>query len=304
MERTLRSNIFLLAASLIFGANYVIAKGLMPHFLIPGQIIFLRVSVATVSFWLIATFTRHEFVSRKDMPLMALSGLLGIAVNQILFFEGLYLTTPVNAAIIHTGCPVIVLIISHYLLSEKIRPFNVIGIVLGLSGALLLILYRQTTVFSGNTHLGNLLILINITSYSFYLVLVKPLMMKYRPLTVIKWVFTYGLIFSLPFSVWSIPSIDFSKFTPYAWFSILYVVFGNTLLAYLLVTSALKYLSATTAGFYNYTQPVIAGFIAVWLGQDTIDAVKIISALMVFSGVYFINYRPVTLSNRQARLKS
>jgi drug/metabolite transporter (DMT)-like permease len=294
MDKTLRSNLFLLFASFIFGANYVIAKGLMPVFLNPSQIIIIRVAVAMVFFWILAYFSRHEHVSRKDKRLLALCGLLGITINQTLFFEGLYLTTPVNAAIIHTGCPVIVLIIAHYLNADRIHPLNLIGIVLGLSGALMLILYRQTPVMTGNTHLGNVLIFINITSYSFYLVLVKPLMLRYRPLTVIKWVFTYGLIFSLPVCIWAMPTLDFGKFTPYAWFSIIYVVFGNTILAYMLVTSALKYLSAATAGFYNYSQPVIAGFIAVWIGQDTIDAVKVISALLVFAGVYFINYSQVS----------
>lgn len=292
MPKHWSAHLALFTTSCLFGANYWIAKGLMPGYFHPLQVIFIRVLGAVILFWLLHFITPQEKIRRKDFIIIALSSALGIAVNQIMFFEGLNLTTPVDASIIHSSSPVLVLMFAVALSREKLSLMRNIGIVLGAAGALFLVLHGKEASFNADTFKGNVFVLINISGYSMYLVLIKPVMARYKPVTVMKWVFLFGFIYALPFTVTKIPHVDWQAVNGFAWFSLLYVVIGTTFLAYLLTSNALRYVDSTVAGFYIYLQPVIAAIIGIIFFDEIITIPKIFAAALVFSGVYFVSKKP------------
>ena len=176
----------ILGANIIYGLNYSIAKDVMPEFIQPFGFIFCRVSGALLLFWMFAQFAEKEKVSERDLALMAVCGAFGVASNQLMFFYGLNLTSPINAAIILTCNPILVLLISAVVIRERITSRKIIGIGLGLTGAVGLILFKGLSALSSDGFIGDLFVFLNATSYAIYLVLVKPLMQKYKPITVIK----------------------------------------------------------------------------------------------------------------------
>lgn len=290
MNKTSRAHLYLIVSGLLFGANYWIAKGLMPDFMQPAQIIFVRCLSAVALFWLVSTMTLREKISRRDHLLLALGGLTGISVNQTFFFSGLSLTSPVDAALLHSGSPVVVLLFSALLAREKINLPKIAGILMGAAGAVALVLQASMAESnSGNQLLGNTLIVLNIISYSLYLVIIKPLMSRYNAITIMKWVFLYGFLFIIPYSLNTVNSIPFEKFTGFAWFSLTYIVLGTTFLTYLMTSYSLRYVSAGTAGYYIYLQPVIAAFIGVVLFREALTIIKILAAALVFAGVFLVN---------------
>ena len=278
-------------ANLIYGANYSIAKAVMPHHIKPFGFIFARVVFGTFLFWIFSALTnKQEKVSRKDLPLLALCGFLGVAANQLLFFSGLNLSSPINASLIQTIIPVILLPIAAFQLNEKVTGRKILGVVLGLSGAALLITNRSSISFHDNSSLsGDLLIVLNATSYAFYLVLVKPLMQKYNAQTIIKWVFFFGMLFVIPFGWEDFAKVAWGSLPASAWLAIIYVVLFTTFFAYLLNTWALKYINSSVVAIYAYLQPVFASFFAVWVGQDSFTFEKAIYSLFIFVGVYLVN---------------
>lgn len=298
MNKKWIAHLALFGTSLLFGANYWIAKGLMPDYFQPMQIIFMRVLGAMLLFWLLQVFLPREHVKPKDLTLIALSSALGVAVNQMMFFEGLNLTTPVDTSIIHSSSPVLVLMFAAILSREKLTMMKISGILIGAAGALLLVLHGKEASFNSETFLGDIFILINISAYSMYLVLIKPVMAKYKPVTVMKWVFFFGFLCVLSFTVWKLPDIQWENVDNYALFSLLYVIIGTTFLAYLFTINALRYVDASIAGFYIYLQPVIAAIIGIWLFDEVITAHKIIAALLVFTGVYIVNRKPAKPQNQ------
>ena len=290
-----KAHLALLGANLIYGANYIIAKGIMPNKIGPSAFIFLRVVGAGILFWIIKSFIKEK-VEKKDFSLLILCGLLGVAVNQLLFIHGLNLTSPIDASIIITAIPIMVLIFSALLLKEKITPNKIIGISIGGIGAVLLVWYGNKA--SGTSSLlGNVLVFLNTCSYGLYLVLVKPLMKKYNSITVISWVFIFGFLFMLPFGIPDILQTNFAAFTAETYATISFVIIGTTFLAYLFNIYALKYVSASVNGSYVYLQPVIS-FVMVSIyafvfrqteyAQD-INIVKISSSILVIFGVYLIS---------------
>jgi len=295
----LKSNLFkahfaLFIVNALYGANHVVAKGVMPDYLTPGTFIFLRAAGAAILFWILKFVFVKEKVERKDLIRLACCGLFGVAVNQLFFFHGLSLTSSINSGIIMTTNPILVVILSYFILREAITWRRSIGVMLGATGAILLTITAGTG--SGDSMVGDLFIFLNALSFAVYLVIVKPLMRKYAPLTVITYVFSFGLTFILcyPPTLNELATTDFSVIPANIIGIILFVVLGVTFLAYLLTVFGLKHLSPAVSSSYIYFQPIMVmlfAFIFNALGiaddyTDTITWEKAAYMLLIFGGVY------------------
>lgn len=289
MKKNFKAHIALIVAGLLFGANYWIAKGLMPDYMQPFQIVFARILGATVLFWVFDRIMGSEKVEFKDLAKIALCSLLGVAINQIMFFKGLFYTNPVDTAVIHITSPILVLLFASLLIKEKISMKRIFGIILGFLGAFLITSKGNEISFNSDTFKGNVFIMINVTSYSLYLVVIKPLMQKYKLLTIMKWVFAFGLIFITPFTVVPFLETDWGLFNYSAWSSLGYVVIFTTFLTYFLTIFGLKKLSASQVGFYIYLQPLVAAFIGIIIFDKSLDLTSIIASLLIFAGVYLVS---------------
>lgn len=288
-DKTVKAHLSILGANLFFGVNYAIAKGIMPNFLKPNGFTLMRIIIAFTLFYLISLFTKHEKIQRKDYPRFIAAGFLGVAFNQFIFLNGLNFTSPIDSAIIVTINPILVMIIASMAIGERITLMKIFGMIVGATGALLIILNRGVISFSSEHLLGNLMIFLSTFAYAGYLVVAKPLMQRYDPLTVMRGVFFVGLIFITPLGIDDLINTSWSTIPASVWGSIFFVLLGATFIAYLLMSWGLKQVKATTVSIYNYTQPVIASIVAVIIGQDIIDAPKIVATVMVFLGVYFVS---------------
>lgn len=291
MSKLLKAHLALLGANLIYGINYTVAKELMPTFLSPFGFIFCRVAGALLLFWLLSGFVKKERVLKKDLLRLAICGVFGVAGNQLMFFYGLNLTSPINASIIMTCNPILVLIISAIIIRERVTFRKIGGIFLGLSGALGLILYNNPLSMSSSNSIGDLFIFLNASSYAIYLVLVKPLMQKYSPITVIKWVFLFGFLLVIPFGLEGFLAIEWSSFQASTWIAFLFVVLGTTFLAYLFNIFGLKELNPSVVSTYIYSQPLIATLVAISFGKDELSWAKVFAAIAIFIGVYLVSVK-------------
>jgi drug/metabolite transporter (DMT)-like permease len=288
MNSNIKAHLALLGANVIYGLNYSIAKDVMPEFIMPFGFIFCRVLGALSLFWIVGSF-KYEKVEKKDFLLLAICGFFGVAANQLMFFYGLNITTPINAGIIMTSNPILVLIASSIILKNKITALKIGGIFLGITGALLLLLFKTDFSFGSETALGDLFIFLNAMSYGTYLVIAVPLMKKYTALTVIKWVFTFGFIFVFPFGIQQFTEIDWSLFNTEISLKFIFVIVGTTFLAYLFNIYGLKKLNPSIVSTYIYLQPLLASIFAIWAGKDALDWIKITAAVLIFSGVYLVS---------------
>ncbi len=301
VKQNLRAHLSMLAATLLFGVNYWIAKGLMPNHLLPMQIIFLRVLGTLLIAWIIQLSIkelRALRIDRADYPRLIFSSLLGVAINQMLFFTGLNHTTPVDAAIINSANPILVLVFAAWILKERVGASRLAGILLGAAGALMLILIGNPLSLKGGNLRGDMFIMVNTAAWSLYLVISKPLMEKYNPFLLMRWLFMIGFIAVFPFSIRQASEIDFCSFDSYTWFAIFYIIIGTTFMAYFFITYSLKRLSSSVVAYYTYIQPVIVAIIGIILFAERISWVKIVSGLLVFAGIYF-----VTRKKRTEKLK-
>lgn len=290
-----KAHVALLLVNLLYAASHVIAKDVMPDFLSPNVFILLRAGGACLLFWLLFLSFSYQKVAKKDLLSLAVCGLFGVAINQLFFFHGLNKSSAFNAGIIMAFNPIIVLLLAYFILKDRINARQLLGVLMGTSGAIMLTIssFKDNSSF----FMGDVFLIINSISYALYLILAKPLMSKYRPLTVITWVFTFGLVFVLLFppTLKETFATDFSAI-PWRIIGIIgYVIVGVTFLTYLLTMYGLKYLGPAIASSYIYVQPVMVIMFTLffaWINWTLMDAsssitiVKIILMMLIFTGVY------------------
>ena len=226
---------------------------------------------------------------QKDYLQFFYAAVFGVGINMMLFLKGLEFTTPIHASAIVTTTPIIILILSYFMLNEKITKLKIFGVFLGFCGALILTVYGKSTRIADNVFLGNTFIFINAISYSIYIILIKKLTAKYHPFTFIKWLFLFGTFLVLPFGFNQFTEIQWQTFTPSISFSVAFVIVGATFATYILNPLALTKLKASTVGIFIYLQPVIAGIFAIVMEVDSVNYIKVLAMLLIFTGVFLAN---------------
>ena len=245
-----------------------------------------------VLFWIASFFQKPERVAPKDLLKLLGASLLAIVFNQGCFIFGVGLTSPVDASIITTSMPLLAMVLAAIYLKEPIIGKKVLGIAVGATGALLLILGSHQVSeakAAGNHYIwGDLLVLLAQFSYALYFVLFKNFVNKYSLITIMKWMFTYAFICALPFSYNDLLHTEWKSLQNTEIGALVFIVVGSTFISYVLIVIGQKNLRPTVAGMYNYVQPLVASIVAVCWGMDTFNFVKIISVALIFGGVYLV----------------
>lgn len=289
-----RNIAFLLAflAALIYGVSFTVAKEVMPLYVQPFGFILLRVLGATALFWTVSFFLKREKIEKSDYPRLLLGAVFGIALNQLCFFKGLSMTTPINASVIMVTSPILVLIFSSFLLNEKATKKKIAGIFIGLLGAVFLIVFGKDVGIATNATMGNLLVLINASSYALYLIIIKNLTKKYHAITLAKWLYIFGLIMVVPFGFSELSMVEWNTLPMSALYRIGFIILFTSFLTYMFNLFAIKQLKPTTLSIFIYLQPVIASSYALIVGSDSLNVIKVAATVLIFIGVYLVTRKP------------
>jgi drug/metabolite transporter (DMT)-like permease len=293
MQPRTKAHLALFTVAVIYGINYIVAKEVMNGYIGPRGFIFMRVIGASILFWTFNAFVYKSAtrIDKKDWPRLLLSGFFGVGANQLLFFEGLHLSTPINTSVIMVVTPVLVLVMSALIEKERIKPLRVFGILLGGGGALYLILGRGPTgLLNADTALGNAMVFLNATFFAVYLIIVKPLLVKYDAVQIAKWSFFSGMLFVIPVGFGQFTAIDLSTWTTVVYAQATFVVVATTFIAYLFNIYALKTLHSTTVSIYIYLQPLLATLGALVFAKDVLTWRIAIAAALIFAGVYLVSF--------------
>jgi len=283
------AHLSLLAANIIYGVNYSIAKSVMPDTIKPFALVSVRTVFAAMLFWTTSLFMPKETVSRKELLYLFGCSFFGMVINQTLFLLGLNYTSPVNSSIIVSTNPIFAFIFAALILKENFTFLKGTGMAIGLAGVLLLILQNGTPDMSSTSFLGDVFTLVNTMSWAFYTVIIKRMVEKYHPVTVMKWTFLFAMLTTVPlgYSEWS--TMDWTAISLKGWLGIGFIVVFATYIGYLLISFGLRRLSPTIVSTYTYLNPVIAAYLASIMGQDRISFVMVISALLIFTGVFVVS---------------
>ena len=293
MSKKTLAHVALFFVALIYGANYSIAKIAMDEVSIsPMSMIFMRGLIGGVLFTVVYFLFIREKILLSDIPLFILCALTGVSINMSLFFIGLNYTNPINASLVMTTSPVMVLIFSFMILREKISKVNILGVFTALVGATVLI-YRPNISIFNHSIMGDFFVFLNGTSYALYIVLVKSLVKRYHSFTILMMVFSLGFLFIIPFSVQDWLDISWGQLSTEVYLSIAFVLLGTTCMTYFFNAFALNHVKSSTVGSYIYLQPLIASFFAILLEKDQLNFKMILSSMLIFGGLYMVSKKNI-----------
>ena len=289
MEKNkLNGHLAMFSANFIFGLNTPISRTLMPEILSPFTLSFFRLVGGMILFWLVSLFTKKENVPPKDLLMLFFASFFALSLNQIPYFIGLSVTSPIDASIVVTLLPILTMVLAAIVIKEPITLMKALGVLVGASGALLLV-FTSHSLHSGKSNFwGNVIIFGGVASFAIYLTVFKNVISRYSSVTVMKWMFLFATIICFPFCYRPLMQTDFTLLTTGTYWRIGYVVLFATFLGYLLIPMGQKILRPTTLSMYNYVQPIVASMVAVAIGIDSFGIEKGVSAILVFAGVYIV----------------
>ncbi len=295
MQHSLKGHLSMLGANSMWGLMSPISKFVMLGGAVsPLVVTDLRIAGAMILFWIASLFQKPEHVNHKDLARLFGASLLGIVFNQGCFIFGVSLSSPGDASIITTSMPLWAMVLAAVILKEPITGKKVLGIAAGACGALMLIMgssagTKATASAAGHYAIwGDLLVLTAQLCYALYIVLYKDFVNRYSLITIMKWMFTYAFICTLPFSAGDLMQASWTSLHLTEIAGLAFIVIGATFLSYMLIVVGQKNLRPTIAGMYNYVQPIVACIVAICWGMDSFNWVKGIAVVLIFGGVYLV----------------
>ena len=277
-------------ANVIFGLGVPVSKALLDNWVTPLGYMASRCVGATIIFWIVACFMPKEKVERRDLLTMLAGGLLGFVISQTLTAEALKYTTPVYFSLVAALTPVSVMILAAIFLKESITGLKIVGVVMGIAGALLMLFTSWTSGTGSNDLLGISLAVLSVLTWAVYLIITRKISAKYSAVTQMKYFFLISMIVIVPIALCTQPSQPLYS-SEWEWNGVLemaFIVLFATGLGYFLIPYAMKYLKATTVSIYTNIQPVVASLVAIAIGQDLLTWDKPLAAILVLLGAYIV----------------
>lgn len=283
-------------ASLVVAAKYVLNQGVPPFALAAT-----RVFLATLFLAFIAWRVGGASPRPRDLAHLALLGLLGVVLNQLLFIKGLQLTTAVNTAILVSTIPVFTLAIAVLLRREHFDPLRLSGVAVAMVGTAILLRIEAFDP-AVTHHLGNLLIVLNCISYSFYLVLSRRVLQRFPPAKVVAWTFAFGALIVIPVGAPDLALRSPLDWTPLVWLVVAWIVAGPTIGSYGLNNYALKHVHASTVGTYVFLQILLGVLLSVWLlPGEHLSPRDALGGLLILAGVFLVSRREALAHRSQTQ---
>lgn len=295
MDKERKNNRPLLAHLSMFGAcagwglMAPVGKEAMTNGVSGLAMVTFRVAGACVLFWLASLFAKRESVPWRDKLMFAGAALFGLILNQCCYTIGLSLTSPINASIVTTSMPIFAMLLSALILKEPITSKKAVGVLMGCSGALMLILTSATHASAkvGNLR-GDLLCLFAQFSFALYLSLFRPLIQRYNVFTINRYMFTWATAMLLPLSFGEAQSAIYAHLSMRTWAEVAYVVCIGTFFCYILTMVGQRTLRPTVVSVYNYVQPVVSVAVSLLMGIGVLKATHTLAVILVFSGVWLV----------------
>ncbi len=291
----LKGHVAILSANIIYGLNIPVTKALLDKWMTPWGYMATRTLAALIIFWIIQCFIPKEHVTRRDLLIIAIGGIMGFVVSQFLTALSLQYTTPVYFSLIIALSPLCVMMLAALFLKEPLTGQKTLGVVLGIAGAVLLIVFADNSGTTGNNNLlGIGLACVSIFAYSIYLIIMRSVAQKYSAVTQMKWMFLFTAIILVPLGAYEYPQQTIFS-SECDWSGILelgFVILFSTSLGYFLMPFGMKYLRATTVSVYMNLQPIVASVAAIIVGQDIFSWDMPLAAVLVLSGAYIVSTSP------------
>lgn len=279
------AHIALLFCNIVWACDYPFYNLVLGRYISPMAMVSASLVIAALWSLVPMLWEKTERVAPVDrLKIFGAAMLIGVARKLCMMF-GLAQTSPIDGSIISTSTPLIVLFLSVIVGIEQVTKMKVLGLLMGLTGAIAIIVSSNIGSHAHSNVEGNLLILVSACVSAAYMVWFKKLVGKYRVTTLLRWIYCSSAIVMLPIGAHDICATDFASMSTSIILVSLFVLIVPTYLPNLLLNYSLKFVTPTTTSIYSYIQPVVAIILAVAMGLDKPHLDTLFFAVIIFIGV-------------------
>ena len=289
-----KGHVAMLFATMFWGAMSPVAKGILENGIVEGiALSAIRIGGGALLFltaaFLPRKWTGDTSVDKKDLWTLFIASVLMISLNQGLFIIGIGYTSPIDTSVMCTLTPVFTLILAALFINMPMTPIKIIGVILGLGGALIMAVTDTGSEIASNPLLGDTLCMLAQICAALYYVFFLRIIDRYPPFTIMKWMFLFSALSYIPATLPWLSDVAWSSIDLPSWWSLAYIILFPTFIAYLIIPFSQKLLKPTVISMYAYFQPVFAALIAAIMGLAAFGWIKIGATLLIFTGVFLVS---------------
>lgn len=270
--------------TLFWGSSWIVVKQLTSE-LNPTAIAAMRFTIVSFFFIPAAVWLhiKNERVRKEDFLHLVLLAVFGVALLYILQYEGVNLTTATNASLMVAFNPTMTLLLSSFLIKEKLSFKKLLAILIAFLGAFLVITNGSMDIGTRmNDVVGSLLSLASTFCWAVYTVLNKKFVEKHSPLFSTVYTSIFGALLLLPF----LPSSQLLSLSLYGWMGLVYLALTCTVFGYLVWSYSLKFIDASKAAVFVYLVPLFSVLLAFIFLGETLTAYSAFGGFLILAGVY------------------
>ena len=249
MEKSgvIKAHIALICCNVVWACDYPFYNLILGKYIEPLAMVTASLFVAALLSWIPTIWQGCERIERKDWVLIIFAALLMGVVRKVMMMFGLSRTSPIDGSIISTLVPIFVLIVSVIARIDRLTIRKVAGLVIGLVGAIAVVVTSDAPSHVKSELWGNLMIMCSGVVTALYMVFFKKLASKYHITTMLRAIYTISAVVLLPIGVDSVIESDFVGMDGKLWAAALFVLIVPTYLPNLLLNYSLRYLQPTVS---------------------------------------------------------
>lgn len=275
----------LIATQLITSGTYLVAKLGLREFTPFAYGCFRFTLAALVYLVILKARGKFRLPERKDWPAFFWLAFVCVPLNQGIFLYGIHFTYASHGALFYATTPIMVLILSSFLLKERPTFLKIAGVLLGFLGVLL-VLFDKGIHLSPDSLKGDLLLLAAVFTWALYTIQAKRLLVRYSALEVTAYALILGSVLFLPVGVPGAIRQDYSLITRTGIASLLYLAVMTSVVAYLVWSWGLSKLEASKVAVVSNLQPILAALLSWMILGETITLRFMVGAAVVLFGVF------------------
>ena len=248
------AHIALLGCNIVWACDYPFYNLLLGKYIEPLAMVTASLVVAALLSWVPRLWEEREQIERRDWGIIFIAALLMGVVRKVMMMFGLSLTSPIDGAIIATLSPLLVLVVSVAAGIDRLSVRKVVGLIVGMAGAVAVIVTSSSAHHEKSGLVGNLMMICSATVTALYMVFFKRLVAKYRITTLLRAIYTISAIVIFPIGIESVIKSDFTDMNTHLWLAAAFVLIVPTYLPNLLLNYSLKFVQPTVSSTYTYIQ--------------------------------------------------
>lgn len=293
-SNTFLPHLALVGCNLLWAVDYPLYHILLPRYLSPVLLLSAALTATALLALIPAIKGGVQRIEHKDIPTLIGAALLLGVIHKGTLMLGLSRTSPVDGSIINTVGPLVVLLLSVLMGVDRLTRTKVVGLIVGLSGAVAIILMGNHTSSAVATMEGNLFVVCAVVATACYTVFLKRMLAKYNVATVLLWVYVIAAVVVLPFGISDLVKSDFAGWNREATVAFIVIMCFLTYLPNFLYNYALRHIKPFQTSIFSYLQPVAAIVLSVAMRLDKVRLETLLFALLVFAGIGIVlwSYRP------------